>query len=141
MNESFRTKSEQAKKTETFYYDCQNWRSKLWFMEDEIIFIDRLLTSYVFEPDTPDLFERLQDYLERLKRSKRKKSEVLERIVTHEKNLGGMFECKDESCDLGFERKHKTIEAEIVDCIEDFQNLKNEIFNYAGSILKKRKPY
>ncbi|WP_339714132.1 hypothetical protein [uncultured Kriegella sp.] len=141
MNKDIRTKSDQAQKTEIFYYDCQNWRSKLWFMEDETIFINRLLTSYVFEPNTPDLFERLQEYLNRLKKSKTTKSRVLERIIAHEKNLGGMFECKDQSCDLGFERKHKTIEAQVVDCIENFQTLKTEIFNYAGSILKKRKPY
>lgn len=141
MNRNFLTKSNQAKKTETFYYDCQNWRSKLWFMEDEILFINRLLTSYVFEPDTPDLFERLQDYLGRLEKSKKAKSRVLERIITHEKNLGGIFECKDESCDLGFDRKHKAIEAQVVDCIQDFQTLKTEIFNYAGAILKKRKPH
>lgn len=141
MNKDIRTKSDQAKKTEIFYYDCQNWRSKLWFMEDETIFINRLLTSYVFEPDTPDLFERLQEYLNRLKKLKTTKSQVLERIISHEKNLGGMFECKDQNCDLGFERKHKTIEAQVVDCIEGFQSLKTEIFNYAGSILKKRKPH
>ena len=51
-----------------------------------------------------------------------------------------MLECKDERCDLGFYNKHNALKAEVVSCMEDFQNLKAEIFNYAGGILKKRKP-
>ncbi|HZJ18901.1 MAG TPA: hypothetical protein VFD35_00925 [Pricia sp.] len=135
-----RTKSDQAKKVEEFYYECQNWKSKLWFMQDETIFLDGLLNSYVFEPDTPNLFVRLQDYLERLQKADRKKRKIMQRIIEHEKKLVGIFDCKDYACDLSFYQKHDVLKAEVVSCVEDFQNLKGEIFNYAGGILKKRKP-
>jgi|SRR5680860_293451 len=134
------TKSDQAKKAEEFYYDCQNWKSKLWLMQDETVFLDGLLNSYVFEPDTPDLFESLQDYVERLKKADREKRMLMQRITGHEKKIVGIFDCKDYTCDLGFYQKHDALKAEVVICMEDFQNLKKEIFNYAGGILKKRKP-
>ncbi|NNE76916.1 MAG: hypothetical protein HKN31_07565 [Pricia sp.] len=134
------TKTNQAKKVEELYYDCQHWKSKLWFVEDESIFLEHLLNSYVFEPNTPNLFERLQDYLERLKKSKKEKTALFQRITKHESNLVGMFDCKNITCDLSFTRKHHTIQAEVVGFVETFQFLKADVFNYAGGILKKRRP-
>jgi len=138
-NQSF-TEIEQAKKIEELIRNTRHWKSKLRFVQDEILFIDRLLNSYVFEPNTPNLFERLQDYQRRLKTAKNRKAKVIQQISRHKNKLGGMLECKDEACDLGFYPKHDVLKAEVVGCVEDFQNLKAEIFNYAGAILKKRKP-
>lgn len=132
--------AEQAKKVDELHWDARHWKSMLRFMQDEITFIERLLNSYIFEPNTPNLFERLQDFQWRLKKAKNKKSGVIAQISKHEKNLGGMLECTDEACDLGFYQKHNVLKAEVVSCVEDFQTLKAEIFNYASGILKKRKP-
>jgi hypothetical protein len=133
------TQKEQSRKVEELHWDTRHWKSTLRFMQDEISFIDNLLNSYVFEPNTPNLFERLQDYLSRLKKAKNRKSQVIQQISQHEKDLGGMLQCRDEACDLGFYQKHNVLRAEVVGCMEDFQNLKSEIFNYAGGILKKRR--
>ncbi|HDZ15032.1 hypothetical protein LCGC14_1481310 [marine sediment metagenome] len=140
-DENIRSKSAQAKKVEEFYHDCQHWKSKLWFIEDEAIFLEHLLNSYVFEPKTPNLFERLQDYLERLKKAETTKTAVIRRITVHEKTLSGMFDCKDMACNLSFYQKHNAIQAEVVGFVEDFGSLKAEIFNYARWILKKSKPH
>lgn len=130
---------EQAKKVNQLYSDARHWKSNLQFMQDEITFFSGLLNSYIFEPNTPMLFERLQDYQERLKRTIARKTEVTQKILRHENKLGGMLECKDEACDLGFYTKHNALKAEIVSYVHDFQFLKREIFNYAGGILKKKR--
>jgi hypothetical protein len=41
---------------------------------------------------------------------------------------------------LGYYQKHEAIKAYVVAFLENFQGLKSEIFNYAGGILKKKKP-
>lgn len=133
-------KSDQSKKVDELHAQCKNWKSKLRFVDDEISFIDKLLNSYVFEPNTPNLFERLQGYLERIKKCKEEKAILSQKITTHENTLGGMLECTDNACDQTFYQKHNLLKAEVVSQMESFQNLKSEIFNYAGSILKKRKP-
>ena len=130
---------EQENKVNQLHNDAIHWKSNLRFMQDEITFFSRLLNSYIFEPNTPNLFERLQDYQERLKRTIAKKTEVTLKISKHENSLGGMLECEDEACDLGFYMKHNTLQAEIVSCVQDFQHLKGEIFNYAGGILRKKR--
>jgi hypothetical protein len=134
------TAQQQSVKVEELYRDTKRWKSSFQFTANEMLFLERLLNSYVFEPNTPNLFERLLDYQERLKRTMLKKTEVTDRIRKHENKLGGMLECTDSSCDLEYYRKHEQLKAEVVSFCEDFRQLKTEIFNYAGGILKKRKP-
>ncbi|WP_394749366.1 hypothetical protein [Spongiimicrobium salis] len=124
---------------ESLHWESQQWKSNLQLMEDELNFIDRLLNSYVFEPDTPNLFERLQEYQERLKQVHAQKKVIQERIAKHENDLGGILECTTEACCANYNKKHEILTADTVDCITDFQNLKAEIFSYASGILRKRK--
>lgn len=133
------SKISQPKKVEELYWDVRHWNSKLLFMEDEIAFIDGLFDSYIFEPNTSNLFIELEDYLNRLKTAKHKNHKLDQQISVHRHNLGGMLERRDKTCDAGFYQKHDALKAEVVLCVEDFQSLKAEIFNYAGGILKKRK--
>ena len=139
MKDTYNTKT-QTKKVEELHFELQGWKSNLHFIEDEIIFIEHLLNSYVFQPNTPNLFERLQNYLNRLKTTKTSKIQLQESIVEHENMIGGMMECTDASCDLSYYRKHDTLKAEVVNYTTNFKGLKSEIFNYASGILKKRKP-
>ncbi len=138
--EKSKIKPEQEKKVELLYAESHNWKSSLYLVSDEVTFIDNLLNSYVFEPNTPNLFERLQKYQAQIKKNKERKITVLDSIDKHQKDLGGMLECTDYACDLGYYQKHEAIKAEVVGFLENFQLLKSEIFNYAGGILKKRKP-
>lgn len=137
--ESSQAKPVQAKKVADLHWDCRHWKSTIRFVKDEITFLDHLLNSYVFEPNTPKMFESIQDFLRRLKKAKEKKDAVVNRIAHHENDLGGMLECIDDACDIGFYKKHNVLKAEVVGCADDFRNLKTEIFKYAGAILKSRK--
>ncbi len=141
MNNSLTfTKDGQAEKVDQLHTDLKLWQSNLSFMQDELIFIDHLLNSYVFQPNTPNLFERIQDYLFRLKKAKKEQKILVAQIGTHENILGGMLECTDDNCDLSYYQKHATLKAEVMLCTQHFQQLKSEIFNYAIGVLKKRKP-
>lgn len=134
------TAQSQSKKIDQLHLDTKHWMSGIDFTQDEMLFIERLLHSYVFEPNTHNLFERLQNFEDRLKKTMVKKKSLQVLIRKHECNLGGMLECSDSECDLTYYRKHDQLKAEVVAFQEEFRLLKSEIFNYAGGILKKRKP-
>lgn len=51
-----------------------------------------------------------------------------------------MLECTDEPCDLNFYNQHNAIKKQVLHSFDTFKILKSEIFNYAGGILKNRKP-
>jgi len=135
------TEQAQSAKVEELYMDTKLWKSQLRFTDDEMHFIDHLLNSYVFEPNTPNLFERLRDYQDRLQKTVKNRKEVTDRIRHHENNLGGMLECMDEACDMVYYQEHEQLKAEVTSFQENFRYLKREIFQYAGGILKKRKPF
>ncbi|MBM1106591.1 hypothetical protein JQC67_10615 [Aurantibacter crassamenti] len=139
MNEIYNITT-QRNKVEELHLEIQGWKSNLDFINDEITFIDHLLNSYAFQPNTQNLFERLQDYLKRIHKSKETKKQLQKLIVKHENALGGMIECTDASCDLTYYQKHDKLKASVLDYINNFRDLKAEIFNYAGGIMKKRKP-
>lgn len=130
----------QEKKVEELHWEIQKWKSHFQFLDDELTFIERLLGSYVFQPNTPNLFERLQEYKIQIQKIETTKKEVRDDISTHENTLGGMLECMDSNCDLAYYRKHDKLKKEVDTCFTEFQELKSKIFNYAGGILKKRKP-
>ena len=137
--EEFTTR-DQSIKVDQLHLDTSKWKSALRFIRDEMVFLERLLNSYVFEPNTPNLFERLMDYQERLKKCVGLHKEVVGKLHNHELDLGGMMECTDTECDLTYYRKHDQLKAEVANFQELYSLLKSEIFNYAGGILKKRKP-
>jgi hypothetical protein len=135
-----KTEDSKLNALEKFHLDSQQWKSSFHLMKDELLFIEELLHSYVFEPDTPNLFERLQDYLERLKTVNEYKTRLEGQIVQHENKLGGALECRDGQGDEDVHAEHEQLKANVVNCLQQFQVLKSEVFNYAGGILKKRRP-
>jgi len=122
------------------HLDTQKWKSSFFLIDDELLFIEQLLHSYVFEPNTPNLFERLQDYLERLKHIKGDKTNMQKLLVQHENNLGGSIESENGKWDEDVHMEHEKLKANVANCLQQFQTLKSEIFNYAGGILKRRRP-
>lgn len=130
---------DQSRKVAVLYRETQKWKSDLNFLEVEANFIKQLLNSYVFVPNTPNLFERLQSFLERTEICVKHKQEVGTMITKHEKVLGGMLECRDETCDFSYYRLHENIRETVLKCMHTFRILKSEVFNYAGNILKNRK--
>ncbi|MCW5515762.1 hypothetical protein [Muriicola sp. Z0-33] len=134
------TQNFKAKKVEELHSQSNQWKSNLCFLRDELTFINQLLHSYVFEPNTPNLFERLQNYQDQLKKVSTEEVGLQQRIEKHETDLGGMLETSDDINDKEYYNKHEALNTLVTDCLLNFRDLKSEIFNYAGGILKQRKP-
>jgi len=125
---------------EDLHIELQRWKSQLQFIEDEMHFIQKLLNSYVFEPRTPNLFERLEQFKQEFKESKREKERIKKLILGHERHLGGIFECTSEVCDDSYYEKHDGLRNRILEYLDNYLKLKAKVYNYAGSVLKRRKP-
>ncbi len=123
---------------EALHQESKKWISHLFFMADEIVFFDNLLDSYVFEPDTPILFEDLQKFQGRLMQSKERCSKIIGEIVEHENKLGGLIEILNSTLDQAYQTKHQQYRKEVEDCLDDFRRLKSNLYVYAAAILKKR---
>ena len=126
-------------KVQELYLDLQKWKSYIHFIDDEMQFIEKLLNSYVFEPRTPNLFERLELFKQKFAKSKADKLMIKELIAQHEGEMAGILECTTPICDSTYRKKHKDFIKKISDYIESYLRLKSEVYAYAGSVLKSAK--
>jgi len=129
----------QEKKLEELHWDLQRWRSNIEFIEDEMLFINRLLHSYVFEPRTPNLFERLELFKLSYSKSKKEKETIKRLISKHENTIGGILECTSTICDFAYYQKHEKLFKRVSKHFENYLKLKADIYNYAGAVLKLKK--
>ena len=123
----------------SLHKQCLEWKSILLFLDKEIIFLEHLLHSYHFEPDTQELFERSQNYLERLDKAKIAKSDLKDQITKHETYLSDLLDSEGPRKASDFYQEHESIGEEVKKTLGDYRNLKSEIFNYAIEIMKKHK--
>lgn len=125
---------------EGLYREIHGFKTRLNFIQDEIHFLDHLLNSYEFQPNTQNLFERLQQFEDRLRKSNSEVDSLLTKISDHEKLLGGLMECKEPILGRQFYKSHESLLRELNNSIITFHDLKLEIYNYVTGILKKKKP-
>lgn len=122
------------------HWKIQQWKLRFQLMDDEIVFIKRLLDSNAFKPNIPNLFERLQDYKSRLQDIENRNAAVRSQISLHENSLGSDLDIADNSISAADVKKNDSLQLEVDECQGDYQNLKSEIFNYTGNILIMNKP-
>lgn len=129
----------QEKKMEELHWELQKWKSQIQFIQDEMLFIEGLLKSYVFEPRTPNLFERLEIFKQKFLKSKKEKESLKRLISKHENKMGGILECTSAICDLAYYKKHVKLDLKVTQHFDDYLKLKAEVYNYAGAVLKRKK--
>lgn len=122
-----------------YHEDVKVWKSNIALAVDEIRFIENLTQSYAFEPTTPNLFERLEEFKTQMYKIKKLLDTIQELLSKHDLELSGMLECDTVSCDIYFQEKHLLIKESYRQFVNSYGKTKTEIFNYCGTILKKRK--
>lgn len=127
-----------APSLEVLHDESRKWLSELDFLADEITFFSRLLNSYVFEPDTPALFEDLQKHQEDLTRAGKICKALKKQVLEHENQLSGLLDLHNTTLDAAYKDKHEFLKEDMELCLAEFQGLKHGMFRYGQTILKKR---
>lgn len=122
-----------------YHEDVKVWKSNIALAVDEIRFIENLTRSYAFEPTTPNLFERLEEFKSQILKIKKLLDNIQKLLSKHDLELSGMLECDTVACDIYFQEKHLLIKENYRQFVNSYGKTKTEIFNYCGIILKKRK--
>lgn len=128
-------KNTQEELLKAFHQDAQWWKSIIGFIETDTQFIDRLLNSNAFKENTPNLFERLQQFKHEIATKTRETKNFKKEIENYEDKLKGILECEDISCDTYYLENHKDLKGRFEKFYENFNNYKTSVFNYTGSIL------
>lgn len=123
-----------------YHSEAKEWKSNLLFIENELHFIEQLIHSYVFEPNTPNLFERLEHFKMQLLDIKTQYKKIQEFVINYDNELGGLLESHDTTpLDPSIEKKQQAISVDYTQFMTTYKTLKSDIFEYCGGILKRNK--
>jgi hypothetical protein len=125
------------KSIEDLQEDAILWDIRLRSNREELMFFKQLLTSDVFEPKIPKLYENLQDFYIRLEDLKTEKIDLHEVLRNHRNDLNGMMECEDISCESFYHGQHQNFSNRLNKYFIKFQTLKMNILRFCTPVLRK----
>lgn len=117
--------------------DTSLWEKNFLEYSEEISFFRTLLTSDVFENKMPNLYEKLQEYFNRISELKDEKTELQEAVRNHRNDLNGMMECEDISCESFYHSQHHNLMKRLEKNHSKFRDLKMHLLRFATPLLKK----
>ncbi len=124
----------------SYHSEAKEWKSNLLFIENELHFIQQLIHSYVFEPNTPNLFERLEQFKTQLLDINTAYKKIQELVINYDNELGGIMESHDRTpLDPFIEKKQQMLSTDYTQFMTTYKTLKSNIFEYCGGILKRNK--
>jgi hypothetical protein len=125
-----------SKKTRGKYIsEISKWENSLIIVSEEIKFLGKLLSTGIFEPNIPNLYERLQQYSKKLNDLKSEEILLGKEIEKHKTDFAK--ELEEEQKDSLIKKTHIQLRKNINAFLKINSVLKLEIFNFTGNILKK----
>ena len=115
---------------EKMHKDAMYWISMIGYYQKDLQFAEKLLHAKIYKSKTPNLFERIQIYKEKIRDLNNILSDFLNEIGHHENEIRGLVDCNTISCDTIYHQKHKEAESGFKEKSIDFQSIKSEIFDY-----------
>jgi len=131
-------KKDFSEKTRRKYLsEILKWENSLVMVSEEIEFLSKLLSTGIFEPNIPDLYESLQQYSKKLQVFKNKKKLLEKEIEKHKTDFDMELGANGEQKTSLIKPTHIELRKNIKAFLKRNSGLKLEIFNFTGDILKK----
>nr|AWJ66138.1 hypothetical protein [uncultured bacterium] len=118
-----------------FHHDAEWWKSTLGDIDTDIKMIGQLMNVKIYKANTPNLFERLQQFNHEIKERAAETKHLKKEIVEYESKLRGILECEDTSCDTYYLVNHKALKDRFEEFYTGFSYFKTGVYNYIGGIL------
>ncbi len=133
----FAKKDFSKKPREKYLSEISKWQNSLVLVSEETKFLAKLLNTGIFEPNIPNLEERLQQYSKKLQNFKNGEKLMEKEIENHKTDFAKEFEENGEQNASLIKTTHIELRKNIKAFLKRNSRLKLEIFNFAGDILKK----
>lgn len=118
-----------------FLHDAQWWKSALGYIEAETRFIDQLLNAHIYKENTPNLFERLQNFKKETEEKNRETKNLKKEVANYEDKLQGFLERQDIFGDTNYLGNHMEIRDRFEEFYISFNDYKTRLYNYIGGML------
>ncbi|WAC02321.1 hypothetical protein N7U66_00745 [Lacinutrix neustonica] len=125
---------------EEMHKDSKKWLSELRFVKDEHLFFQDLITSYTLQIIDFEDFSDTKEIIDALNRSQKKNNELIEDVLTHEKDLEIMVDGIDDvKKEKQYKKLHRQLLTSVSEYLYDYKKVKTQLFDILKDVMKKVK--
>lgn len=118
-------------------HNCDLWTSDLDFIKIEISFLKQILISFPFKASIPNLFEKLQLFIQDLENLEILKISINSDINTHYQQLNSENKLKYFSSEDSYLDTNNIIAEKVLEYMNDYKKLKINIYEYVEGLIKQ----
>lgn len=125
------------KSTEELHQDAKIWISEIHFINDEIRFLEHLLSSKYIDCLSSGLSKKIETSAKKISEEKTTGQLLLEHILKQEGILADLIKNDSGSSNTNFLETHKKLGLEIDIYVKKYKRLKKQIFEIVEKVMKK----
>jgi len=126
------------KKTEELHAKAILWKSEINFINDEIRFLEHILSSNYIDCLAMGLSKRIETLVKKMSKKKKEGGKILTLINQHEGVLSVLIESDTFSSNEMFLVSHKNLENEFDNYLKHYKFIKKHIFKIIEDVMRKK---
>ncbi len=127
-----------GKTIEEMHNDARLWKSEVNFIEDEIHFLEHLLSFNYIELLHVGLYKKIEYFVNELTTQKQNGKTLLKLIKEHELGLSDLISKNGATDNSNFLKKHRNLHNKIEKYFYFFKNNKKQIFKIIEKIMRDK---
>jgi len=124
---------------ERLHSKAQRWISKIEFIKIEQNFLKELLAEHIIELCKTDNYAQAKLFINSIEHEANLGNKLIESIKEHKINLALLMENIQLKKEDAFRNNNKLLKNEVRNYIENFKNIKEQVFELVLFIMKKEK--
>jgi hypothetical protein len=127
-----------VKSTEELHLDSKLWLSEIDFINFEIRFLERLLSSKYVDYLDAGLYDRIKEFTKEIFNKKADAITLKELVFKHEKILSDLIHQNCVTSNKNYLSTHNNLAIEINTFISKYKYLKMQVFEIVESVMEKQ---
>jgi len=129
---------DRVKSIQELHNDSIMWISEINFINDEMRFLEHLLSSKYIDCLSSGLNKKIEISVEKISDEKKVGKTLLELILKQEGILSNLIENNSVTSNKNFLEIHKRLEIEINSYVKKYKRIKKQIFDIIEKVMKKK---
>ncbi|WP_299526498.1 hypothetical protein [uncultured Lutibacter sp.] len=129
--------NDRGKSNEELHRDTKIWSSEIHFINDEIHFLEHLLSSRYIDCLASGLGKKIEISVKKISEEKINGQLLLKQILKHDNMLSDFIKNNSVYSNSNFMENHKKLALEIENYEKKYKRLKKQIFEIVEKIMKK----
>lgn len=127
-----------VKSVEELHNDSKLWLSEINFINDELRFLNHLLSTYYIEIIDAGFTKEVKTIVKKINHEKKSTISFLKLIMYHEKILSKLIKTKSVTSNTNYLKMHQDLELKVTDYFKNSKLLKKRIFEIVEAQMVRK---